>query len=124
MLAHNARTQNGISPPIYTIQMLPLDILIGLMALLKPSDIICLCQVSQEVTGEWDSFEDISQTCKIIFQATYFRYVWIDAVDCVCQDYGIFKPTFPKDTSISQLERVTTSGTWSEATDSAVVGIG
>jgi hypothetical protein len=52
MLAHNAHTQNGISPPIYTIQMLPLDILIGLMALLKPSDIICLRQVSQHVTGE------------------------------------------------------------------------
>jgi hypothetical protein len=52
MLAHNARTQNGISPPIYTIQMLPLDILIGIMALVKPSDIIRLRQVSQHVTSE------------------------------------------------------------------------
>ena len=52
MLAHNSRTQNGISPPIYTIQMLPLDILIGIMALVKPSDIIRLRQVSQHVTSE------------------------------------------------------------------------
>jgi len=52
MLAHNARTHNGLSPPICTIQMLPLDILIGIMALVKPSDIIRLRQVSQHVTGE------------------------------------------------------------------------
>ncbi|KAF5330236.1 hypothetical protein D9611_010627 [Ephemerocybe angulata] len=52
------------------------------------------------------------KTCRMMHRVTKYRVVWLEALERVCEKYGIFKPTFPTEKmSILELEHASTGPT-------------
>ncbi|KAJ3501326.1 hypothetical protein NMY22_g18968 [Coprinellus aureogranulatus] len=67
---------------------LPPDLIQLILQLLDPVDILAM-----------------RATCRIIYQVAASRSVWLEALDRVCEQHGIYKPTYPMKTmSLSELE--------------------
>ncbi|KAF6764465.1 hypothetical protein DFP72DRAFT_423288 [Ephemerocybe angulata] len=68
------------------------EIIMHILRFLCPTDIISM-----------------RKTCRMMHRITKCRVVWLEALERVCEKYGIFKPTFPMETmSILELEHAST----------------
>ncbi|KAF6764471.1 hypothetical protein DFP72DRAFT_423404 [Ephemerocybe angulata] len=49
------------------------------------------------------------KTCRMMHRVTKYRVVWLEALERICEQYGIFKPTFPvEEMSLLELEHAST----------------
>ncbi|KAF8156063.1 hypothetical protein B0H34DRAFT_519878 [Crassisporium funariophilum] len=77
---------------MFTLSDLPLDVLVVVINFLHPCDIL-----------------DLRKVCRSLHCATSQRIVWLDAMNRMCMDNEVFRPTFPVSSmSILQLEYATT----------------
>ncbi|KAF5330179.1 hypothetical protein D9611_010633 [Ephemerocybe angulata] len=54
----------------------------------------------------------IVPTCRMMHRVTKYRVVWLEALERICEQYGIFKPTFPmEEMSLLELEHASTGPT-------------
>ncbi|KAF8958135.1 hypothetical protein BDZ97DRAFT_1842683 [Flammula alnicola] len=86
---HSA-TNAGTTTP-HELQFSPLnsDIFINVMRFLQPPEIIT-----------------VRKTCKTLYSASHRRIVWLDALNRVMKEHGLFKPTYHLDSMTdSQLEQ-------------------
>ncbi|KAF5330194.1 hypothetical protein D9611_010616 [Ephemerocybe angulata] len=52
------------------------------------------------------------KACRMMHRVTKYRVVWLEALERVCEEYGIFKPTFPmEEMSLLELEHASTGPT-------------
>ncbi|KAF5330237.1 hypothetical protein D9611_010626 [Ephemerocybe angulata] len=71
------------------------EIIMDILRFLCPTDIISM-----------------RKTCRMMHRITKCRVVWLEALERVCDKYGIFKPTFPmEEMSILELEHASTGPT-------------
>ncbi|KAF6764464.1 hypothetical protein DFP72DRAFT_955551 [Ephemerocybe angulata] len=71
------------------------EIIIQILRFLGPTDILSM-----------------RKTCRMMHRVTKYRVVWLEALERVCEKYGIFKPTFPMEKmSILRLEHASTGPT-------------
>ncbi|KAF8958154.1 hypothetical protein BDZ97DRAFT_1842780 [Flammula alnicola] len=85
---HSA-TNAGTTTPRELFSPLNSDIFINVMRFLQPPEIIV-----------------VRKTCKTLYSASHRRIVWLDALNRVMEEHGLFKPTYHLDSMTdSQLEQ-------------------
>ncbi|TEB19059.1 hypothetical protein FA13DRAFT_1647427, partial [Coprinellus micaceus] len=75
------------------------------------------CRLPREIVrhillDSLDPFTILSmrRTCKLIYKTSRDKDIWVATLEKVCEEYGIFKPTFPMaQMSLMELEHAATS---------------